>query len=298
MLQGWRSLVKRGGLKIRWLRPAGVQKSVEQISSPAHLIWAINMAKSRKNNAKRSGQGPKSRKQAGKAARPSKAATAAKAKMAQKYKKAKIKDKVMFEIPHYPQTEDFTSSAACALMVLKYINKNMPLKKEQEYDIWQEAVNGSVWHGSKYGLAYALAKRGADVCIVSNTKDEGYDKKLAVYENINLDTLTASYNEIKAKSEAQNVEEDHGVVTINTIKKALSSSHIPIVLIDANTINPYMESSPHWVVVKGYDKDAFYINDPYSDNTMTLDPEIFKSSLGFDANYHMVMIDSRKFRGR
>jgi len=24
-VQGWRSLVKRGGLKIRWLRPAGVQ---------------------------------------------------------------------------------------------------------------------------------------------------------------------------------------------------------------------------------------------------------------------------------
>ncbi len=210
--------------------------------------------------------------------------------------RAKIKEKVMFEIPHYPQTEDFTSSAACAMMVLKYINKSFQFKKEREYDIWQEAVNGSVWHGSKYGLAYALAKRGAEVSIVSNMKEEGYDRKLAVYENINLDTLTASYNEIKAKSEAKNVVEEHSVVTINGIKKALSGNDIPIVLIDANTINPYMESSPHWVVVKGYDRDAFYINDPYSDNTITLDPEIFKSSLGYDSNYHMILVDSRRFK--
>ncbi|MCL5419709.1 MAG: peptidase C39 family protein [Candidatus Marsarchaeota archaeon] len=222
----------------------------------------------------------------------------AKNKIAQKFRKARIREKVMFEIPHYPQTEDFTSSAACAMMVLRYLNKNFQFKKEQEYDIWQEAVNGSVWHGSKYGLAYALAKRGAEVCIVSNTKDEGYDKKLAVYENINLDTLTASYNEIKGKAEAQNVDEDHSIVTINGIKKALSSGNIPIVLIDANTINPYMESSPHWVVVKGYDKDAFYINDPYSDNTITLDPGIFRSSLGFDANLHMILINSRHYGNR
>ena len=51
------------------------------------------------------------------------------------------------------------------MMVLKFNNPAFRLKKEQEYDIWQEAVNGSVWHGSKYGLAYALGKRGADVKI-------------------------------------------------------------------------------------------------------------------------------------
>ena len=244
---------------------------------------------------KLSKKNPKTQKNAAPKSKPKRAsaASASKGKLTAKYRKAKIKDKVMFEIPHYPQTEDFTSSAACAMMVLKYINPNFSFKKEQEYDIWQEAVNGSVWHGSKYGLAYALAKRGASVLIVSNMKEEGYDRKLAVYENINLDTLTASYNEIKAKAEGANVEEEHSTVSINVIKKALSSGSVPIVLIDANTINPYMESSPHWVVVKGYDKDAFYINDPYSDNTITLDPEIFKSSLGFDSNLHMIVTDTR-----
>lgn len=250
--------------------------------------------KGKKNSNKNSRARKAARKKAGKpqGRRPLRSAVQ-KNKISTKFKSAKIKEKVMFDIPHYPQTEDFTSSAACAMMVLKFINPNFPFKKEQEYDIWQEAVNGSVWHGSKYGLAYALAKRGASVLIISNTKDEGYDRKLAVYENINLDTLTASYNEIKQKSEAENVAEEHNTISINVIKKALSSSNIPIVLIDANTINPYMESSPHWVVVKGYDKDAFYINDPYSDNTITLDPEIFKSSLGFDNNYHMIVTDSK-----
>ncbi len=213
-------------------------------------------------------------------------------------KRAKLKAQVNFEVPHYPQTEEFTSSAACTMMVLKYLNKNFKLTKDQEYGIWQEAVNGSVWHGSKYGIAYALAKRGARVRILSNTKDEGYDRKLAVYENVNLDTLTASFNEIRDKASSMKIEEEHSNnITINSIKKALSANQLPIVLIDANVINPYMESSPHWVVVTGYDKDAFYINDPYSDSTMTLDAEVFKSALGYDnadKNFHIIATDLRK----
>ncbi len=212
-----------------------------------------------------------------------------------KIKKAKIKDKVMFDVPHYPQTEEFTSSAACASMVLKFVSPTFKLKKENEYSIWQEAVNGSVWHGSKYGLAYALCKRGARVGIISNTKDEGYDKKIAVDENVNLDTLSASFNEIREKAVNSGVEEEHGTISIQHIKKALSSNFIPIVLIDASVINPYLDSSPHWVVVKGYDKDAFYINDPYSDSMITIDTNAFKSALGYDSNFHMVVADAKFF---
>ncbi len=220
-------------------------------------------------------------------------AHASKAKPSKKMK-AKVKEKVLFELEHYPQTEEFTSSAASALMVLKYLKPDLKMKKEEEYSIWQEAVNGSVWHGSKYGLAYAIAKRGGRVRIISNTKDEGYDKKLAVYENVNLDTLTASFNEIKKKAEDLSVEEEYNPnISINTVKKTLSANHIPIVLIDANALNPYLESSPHWIVVKGYDKDAFYINDPYSDNTVTLDHNAFKQALGYDSNFHLIVTDVR-----
>ena len=209
--------------------------------------------------------------------------------------KVKLKDKAIFDVPHYPQSEEFTSSAACAMMVLKFVNPSFKFKKENEYSIWQEAVNGSVWHGSKYGVAYALAKRGAKVGIVSNTKDEGYDRKMAVFENVNLDTLTASYNEIKGKSEASGVEEEHSSISIQSIKRALSANYVPIVLINANVINSYLEPSPHWVVVKGYDRDAFYINDPYSDNTITMDPEAFKAAIGFEENHHMIVADVKHF---
>ena len=78
----------------------------------------------------------------------------------------------------------------------------------------------------------------------------------------------------------------------------LSSNYLPIVLIDANMISPYLESSPHWVVVKGYDKDAFYINDPYSDSTVTLDPEAFRSALGYDNNLHMIVTKLKKHGGK
>ena len=216
-------------------------------------------------------------------------------KFISKIKKTKIKDKAMFELPHYPQSDEFTSSAASAMMVLKFLDDNFKLKKENEYTIWQESVNGSVWHGSKYGLAFALAKRGAKIGILSNTKDEGYEKKMAVYENVNLDTLSSSFNEIRKKAQDIGIKEEHGQVTVQMIKKALSANAIPIVVIDANSINSYLESSPHWVVVKGYDKDAFYINDPYSDSTITIDHNVFKSSIGFDNDMHMIFADSKYF---
>ncbi len=208
-------------------------------------------------------------------------------------KRAKLRESKMFEIPNYAQTEEFTSSAASALMVLKFINKKTQLKKESEFEIWQEAVNGSVWHGSRYGLAYALAKRGARVQITSNVKDEGYEKKLAVYEGINLDTLTASFNEIKEKARALRVKENFGTVSVNAVKKALNSNKIPIILVDANKINQ-VESSPHWVVVKGYDKDTFHIIDPYSDSIVTMEPDAFKSALGYENEYYMITVDARK----
>lgn len=209
-------------------------------------------------------------------------------------KRPKMRDTKIFEIPNYAQTEQFTSSAACALMVLKYVNNRTQLKKENEFEIWQQAVNGSVWHGSRYGLAYALAKRGAKTQITSNVKDEGYERKLAVYEGINLDTLGASFREIRDKARSLKIKENYGTASVNTIKKALNSGKIPIVLVNANTLNPYLESSPHWVVVKGYDKDTFYINDPYSDNTMTLEPDAFKAALGYENEFHMITVDSRK----
>jgi uncharacterized protein YvpB len=215
-------------------------------------------------------------------------------KKATKAKKTKLKESRIFEIPTYAQTEEFTSAAACAMMVLKYVNKNFKMQKEQEFAIWQEAVNGSVWHGSRYGLAYALAKRGTNPMIVSNVKDEGYEKKLAVYEGINLETLNASFTEIKEKMKGLRVKETYAQTTINTIKKHINKGLIPIVLVNAKVINPYLEASPHWVVIKGYDKDTFYINDPYSDSTIAMEPDVFKQALGYENECHLVAVSSRK----
>ncbi|MEM0159621.1 MAG: peptidase C39 family protein [Candidatus Micrarchaeaceae archaeon] len=213
-----------------------------------------------------------------------------------KIKKAKIKKSVNYDVPHYAQTEEFTGSAACALMALKYINNKIRIGKEQEYDIWQEAVNGSVWTGSKYGIAYALAKRGARVGIISNVKDEGSERKLAVYEGINLDTLIASFNEIRNKAKAANIEEYNSDVSLKLIKKALSAKHLPILLVDAKGINPTLDSSPHWVVVSGYDKDTFFVNDPYSDSKITMDADAFKNTIGFDGDNHMIVVDMKYYK--
>ncbi|MGC8571957.1 MAG: peptidase C39 family protein [Candidatus Micrarchaeia archaeon] len=213
-----------------------------------------------------------------------------------KNKKTKIVKTRIYDIPNYPQSYEFTSSAACTMMIMKYLKKNFQLKKELEFEIWQDTINGSVWHGSRYGIAYAFAKRGIKPTIISNAKGtEGYEKKLAVYEGINLDTLMSSFNEIKKKITDMKITEQYGVSSINGIKKLLSKKKIPIVLVNANAINMYMDPAPHWVVVKGYEKNIFYINDPYSDSTLTMEAETFKNTLGFEGEYDMIVVDiSRK----
>ncbi len=212
-----------------------------------------------------------------------------------KNNKTTIRKSKIFNIPTYAQKEEFTSSAACALMVLKYLNKNLQMSKEKEFEIWREAVSGSVWHGSRYGLAYALAKRGAKTEIITNVKDEGFEKTMAVYEGVNLDTLSASFNEIKQKSNNMKIKETVQAVSMNKIKEQINKNKIPIVLVDANALNPYMEKAPHWVIIKGYDEDSIYLNDPYSDNTVTMTQDMFKSVLGYENNYHMILANTRGF---
>ncbi len=212
-------------------------------------------------------------------------------------KKTIAKSKI-YDIPNYAQSEEFTGSAACVMMVLKYINKDFKMKKETEFEIWNDAIGGSIWHGSKYGIAYALAKRGAKPKIISNNlKDEGYERKLAVYEGTNLDTLRASYNEVREKVKSLKIPEEHRQVSINTLKKELEEGRIPIVLVNSGYLEEGKTSEndagPQWVVVKGYDSDTFYINDPFSDSTVEMEPHLFKSVLGYDLEMNVISISGR-----
>ncbi|MGC8568350.1 MAG: peptidase C39 family protein [Candidatus Micrarchaeia archaeon] len=211
-----------------------------------------------------------------------------------KPKNKKIAKSKIFEIQNYAQSEEFTSAGACGVMVLKYLNKNFQPKKDSEFEIWQDAVRGSIWHGSRYGIAYALAKRGAKPMIFSNITDEGYEKQIAVDEGINLDTLLSSFREVKEKVKEMKIPEKKVKITIKKIKEEINHGNIPILLMNLNSIDPYLESSPHWIVVKGYDDDSIYINDPYSDNTIAMDPSNFSKGIGYKGEMHMICVRARK----
>lgn len=65
-------------------------------------------------------------------------------------------------------------------------------------------------------------------------------------------------------------------------------------LVNANALDPSRKPDPQWVVVRGYDRDSFYINDPYSDGTITMEPQVFRGALGYESECHMIAVSTRK----
>ena len=265
-------MVKCDGLKIHWLRPAGVQK-IRINLPPCTKDLGEFMKKLSEDKSK------------------------IKVNSSKKVVKKAVRKNKQYDIPIYGQSEEFTSSAACVMMIMKYLDRDYKFTKDDEYEIWNETVYGSVLNGSRYGIAYALAKRGIQPIIMStNVKDLGYERKIAVYEGINLNAMQSAFDEVKEKMKAYDIKEIKRSVTVNTIKKYMSENMIPIVLVNSSVLNmaTYTDSFPQWVVVKGYDEDTFYVNDSYSDSVLAMEPETFVKALGYENEYYMILVKASR----
>ncbi|BCS91353.1 MAG: hypothetical protein ARM1_0810 [Candidatus Micrarchaeota archaeon] len=212
---------------------------------------------------------------------------------------------VHFNIPIVGQSEEFTSAGACGLMLLayrerKYLKQDESKLKSLEYSIWQDAMKGSVIHGSRYGLAYALAKRGFNVKIITNIRNEGYERAIAVNNGINLLTLEAAFKEIKELALKSNIEEKIVKnITAETIKNIMREKMIPIVLVDLSKLHEDLEGmdpTPHWVIVKEFFENDFVINDPYLYNSLTLSKSMLNSILGINNDKAVIAVKDIKSR--
>jgi hypothetical protein len=165
------------------------------------------------------------------------------------------------DVPHYRQRFDFSCGPACLMIAMKFFDNRMKLNRELELDIWREAHLIEIWGTSRYGLALSAHRRGFPTRIVSNADDMGYAGTIKNSEyKIDKKWLRHFFEDLKRKCSKAKIEEKIIDFDVDEIRKVLDDGAIPIILVSAEFLSD--EKIPHWIVVKGYDKKHFYIDNP------------------------------------
>ena len=85
---------------------------------------------------------------------------------------------IHLDIPFYRQHYDFTCGPASLMMAMKYLDRDTPLAKDLEIDIWREGNLVAVCGTSRFGLAYSAAVRGFSARVTSNTGGTRFCRKV------------------------------------------------------------------------------------------------------------------------
>ena len=164
-------------------------------------------------------------------------------------------------IPFYRQHYDFTCGPACLMMAMKYLGCDLRPGKELEIDIWREANLVAVCGTSRFGLAYSAAVRGFHARVTSNTGGIDFvDKFVPPLDGPAMQLLQEQFSERRTRCRKMGVRERQETITGKTIRDALFSNHVPLIV--TNPLFYGGEDLPHWVVVTGIDDKFLYFSSP------------------------------------
>lgn len=168
---------------------------------------------------------------------------------------------VHLDIPFYRQHYDFTCGPASLMMAMKYLDNNYRLGKDVEIELWREGSLITVYGTSRYGLAYSAAVRGFAAGVSSNTGGIDFiDWCVPLLNNPDIQMLKEQFHERRTRCRKLGVRERQVTITEETIYKALSSDHVPLIV--TNTLFCSKENLPHWVAITGIDDKCMYFNNP------------------------------------
>ncbi len=183
------------------------------------------------------------------------------------------------------------------MMAMKFFQPSLHLNRKVEFDIWREANLVESYGTSKEGLALAAAKRGFNVHTIGRALPHSFvdaiDNKIP---NIDYKMLELLYNDTKAKLLAMRVKNVNHEVRLSNFKTALRKSHIPILLTSTSWFGE-REDLPHWVVLTGFEKDRWYLNNPLANSPNTrLDDRTLQNNLGYKGIRCAIIIHGLKRR--
>lgn len=170
-------------------------------------------------------------------------------------------DEVALDIPFHHQRHDFTCGSACLMMAMKYFDPSLEMSLDLEIDIWREANLVEDWSTCGRGLAYSAAKRGYGAKIFASIDDIPFkDKIFSMSPDADPEVLEFFFRDMKRRALAQDVPEINKRVTFEDVCLAIQRNAVPILLINAKFLHD--EDTPHWIVVRGWNRQGVFINDP------------------------------------
>ena len=176
-------------------------------------------------------------------------------------------------VPYYAQTTEFSCGPAALMMAMAALDSGYQPSRSEELRIWREATTIYMTSGNggcgPHGLALAAWRRGFDAAVYVSRPGPLFldgvrrEEKKSVLRQVHADFL----HDIADTG----VSLHHSPIELDTLRAALSSGHLPLVLISTYSFN--RNKAPHWVVVAAMDDRFVYIHDP------EIDPEFDRDAL-------------------
>ena len=168
------------------------------------------------------------------------------------------------------------------MMTMKFFQPDLRLTRELEFDIWREANLVESYGTSKEGLALAAARRRFEVYTMGGNLPHSFiDAIKDQIPNLDMGVLEQLYDDTKTKFRSMGLRNQSSRLEPSKLRQILLRSHIPI-LLTSTLLFHKNEDLPHWVVVTGYGRDGWYVNNPLAGTAhMKIGHEALRSKLGY-----------------
>jgi hypothetical protein len=190
--------------------------------------------------------------------------------------------KIMIDVPYFQQTRYSTCGAASLMMVMKYWDNTFKLSRRNEFFLWLKS-NPFIFLGGilQFGLAKTALKAGYKTHIYQKSKfSDIYPNKSKFVDFYQwIASFGARHNKIPIYYSKNILDE---------IFISIEEKIPPIVFLNLKPI--VGENVLHWLVVTGFDRENFYVNDPYvpygflsnTRKTFRVKLDVFKRAIATD----------------
>jgi ABC-type bacteriocin/lantibiotic exporter with double-glycine peptidase domain len=185
-------------------------------------------------------------------------------------------------VPFHRQASEFTCGPACLMMAMKFFKPSLRTTRRLEFDIWREANLVESYGTSKEGLALAAARRGFDVYTMGRPIRHSFVDAIAdKVPGIDYEMLELLYNDTKAKFKSLSLKNISSRLELPKLKSVLEKSHVPILLTSTSLFGE-KEDLPHWIVLTGYGKNSWYVNNPLGKQPNTrISYRVLEENIGY-----------------